>query len=226
VAAGLERGVKTILWLAIPVISLGVLAFVPAAQAWFWTRSKAWLVIALTLLLGGAAIVVLAAIDTSDTAGAGFVAIGSMAGGLVSALFARPVAFGQVDRRPGPGGFTMDEHRDPAVRSLVHRRHRRKVARRLIERDPQFATELGVGRPDDRFKRYDDGGLVDLNNVGADGLVTALRWPRDQAEAFVRERDLRRGYDSLAEIGAFSSVDPVLLDHQADRLVVLPWQPR
>ena len=96
----------------------------------------------------------------------------------------------------------------------------------MAEREPALALEVGVGRPDDPNVHYDDGGLIDLNNVGADGLVTALRWPGDQAEAFVRERDLRRGYDSLAEIGALSSLDPALLEHHADRLIVLPWQPR
>lgn len=41
-----------------------------------------------------------------------------------------------------------------------------------------------------------------------------------------RSDDPDRGYDSVAEIGALSSLDPALLDHQADRLIVLPWQPR
>ena len=40
---GLDRLIKTILWLTLPFWSMGVLAFVPAAQAWFWTRSKGWL---------------------------------------------------------------------------------------------------------------------------------------------------------------------------------------
>lgn len=220
-----ERALKTVAWVLMPVLSLGMLAFVPAGQAWFWTRSKGWLVVALALLLGSAAIGVLLAVDL-DNAAPALVWIATVAGGVVSALFARPVAFGRVDRRRGPSGFTMDEQAEPAVRSVLNRRYRRKTVRRLAARDPELALKVGVGRPDDPNVHYDDGGLVDLNNVSANGLVMALSWPRDDAEAFVRERDLRRGYDSLAEVGALSSLDPMLLEHQTDRLILLPWRPR
>jgi len=41
---------------------------------------------------------------------------------------------------------------------------RRAQARALLASDPALAGELVIGRPD-RHRQYDDGGLVDVNNV-------------------------------------------------------------
>jgi hypothetical protein len=63
------------------------------------------------------------------------------------------------------------EHADPAVAAVLAARNRRAEARTLAARDPQMARELGIGRPDLPGRRYDDGGLVDLNNAPAQAIA-------------------------------------------------------
>ncbi|MBO0856122.1 MAG: hypothetical protein J2P18_20420 [Nocardia sp.] len=53
---------------------------------------------------------------------------------------------------------------DPAVQAALARRALREQARHLMSIDPSLATELAIGRPD-LPRRFDDGGLVDINNV-------------------------------------------------------------
>ena len=58
---------------------------------------------------------------------------------------------------------------DPAVVAALARRQRRKEARELLDRDPALAAELRIGRPD-LPRHFDDGGLIDVNTVPAQGL--------------------------------------------------------
>ncbi|WP_157553057.1 hypothetical protein [Jiangella gansuensis] len=212
--SGVARLVGHGIWMLIPVLSLSFLAFLPAVQAWWRARTAGWLITALILTASCAVIVTGMARDAGG-AGYGALIIGTGLGGLVAAAIARPVVF---DRRAEP-------ELDPAVRAVLDGRERRRQAREILERDPAMAVELGIGRPDLRGG-YDDGGLVDINHVGSDDLVAMLGWPRAAADGFVADRDRRRGYASLTEIAALSGLDPSLLDHGAERIVLLPYRPR
>ncbi|NDL57094.1 helix-hairpin-helix domain-containing protein [Phytoactinopolyspora mesophila] len=206
------RAIGQVVWIALPVFSLGLLAWVPAGQVWYRARTVAWFLTAAVLLLASAGILVAMAASAAG-AGYGMLLIATMAGGAVAAATGRNVVFG----RRGPDV-------DPALQKALDNRARRSEARALSERDPQLALDLHIGRPD-RPRDYDDGGLVDLNNASADSIVYVLGWDATVARAFVEERDARLGYRSLAEIGALSSVDPQLLEASTERIVVLPYRP-
>nr|WP_246211050.1 helix-hairpin-helix domain-containing protein [Phytoactinopolyspora alkaliphila] len=88
-----------------------------------------------------------------------------------------------------------------------------------------MALELGIGQPDVPGS-YADGGLVDLNNASAGGIASVLSLDPATAEAFVAGREARRGYASLAEVGALSNLDPRALEASAEWIVVLPYRGR
>ncbi|WP_053202842.1 hypothetical protein [Jiangella muralis] len=225
----LGHGIGQALWVLIPLLSLTSLAWLPATQAWWRTRSAGWASVALPLLLGSGGIVALFAAGEDDGAAFGLLIVGTLVGGLAAALKARPVVFARpeetVELPPyEPDPAAVPEAADhPAVREILAGRERRRQAREIVARDPAMAHELGIGRPD-ADRDYDDGGLVDLNNLGAGDLATALGWARETAEAFVVARDLRGGYATTDEVAALSGLEPALLDRDAERVVLLPYR--
>lgn len=214
------------LWVLMPVYTVGILGWLPAAQAWWRTRTSGWLAATAALAAGGGAMLVRYALGSDNDA---FVMIflATAVAGVGAALKARPVVFARreetvelppYERAPDAVPAAQDH---PAVRAVLAGRERRQQAREIVARDPAMAHELGIGRLG-AGGDYDDGGLVDLNNAGADDLVTALAWPRKTAEAFVLARDLRGGYATLDEVAALSGLEPALLDRDAERIVLLP----
>ncbi len=211
--AGVEvtilRFVGHALWVLLPVISFGLLAWLPATQAYWRVRTIGWLITMLALMLGTAGWTVgIFALHP----GLIVLLFMSVPGGVAAAVLGRKVVFGTK-------GST-----DAAVQAVLDDRRRRGEARAIAERDPAMALELGIGRPD-RPSTYDDGGLVDLNNVSPEGIAGTLGWSREAAESLVADREARGGYASLTEVGALSDVDPRLLEHYADRIVLLPFRP-
>lgn len=227
----LARGIGQTLWVLIPLLSVTFLAWLPAGQAWWRTRSAGWFITTAVLLLGSAGVVVLMTRDDGGEAAGGLLIIGTLVGGIVAALKARPVVFRrrreevvELPPYPAAAAAVADLQDHPAVREVLADRQRRQQARDLIARDPAMAVELNLARPD-VADVVDDGDLVDLNNTSAAGLAAALGWPRETAEAFVVARDLRGGYASLDEIAALSGLEPQLLERDAERIVVLPHRP-
>jgi hypothetical protein len=72
--------------------------------------------------------------------------------------------------------------RDRAVRDRI---------RAFAHYAPDQARTLGIGRPD-LIRAFDDGGLIDLNHLGAPELAWATGLPADQAHRIVTNR-LERG---------------------------------
>lgn len=207
------HGIIQGIWVLIPVLSMGFVAFIPAAQVYWQARTKGWLITTILIALGSAAVLTGLVLDADSTALGGAVIV-TAASGLAVAAAGRHIVFGHSKPKV-----------DPAVQRVLNDRERRDQAREIAEKDPEMALELGIGRPD-LPRAYADGGLVDLNNVTADGIIRTLGWNRDTSEAFVVERDARHGYTSVTEIGALSSLPPVLLENFADRIVVLPYRPQ
>lgn len=223
------------LWMLIPLLSFGFLGWLPASQTWWRARTTGWLITALSLILTFIGfLIALPLDDTGDVWVPMFLL--SAIGGTVAAAIGRPVFFGSrpaaesqpvVAWRPapvsrpvaGPDAVTAE----PAVQAVLYRRQRRQQAREIAANDPAMALELGIGRPD-LARTYDDGGLVDLNNIPADSLVAALGWERSVAEAYAIGREMRRGYASLAEVEALSGIAPDVLGQDAERLIVLPYR--
>ncbi|SDU74547.1 hypothetical protein [Jiangella alkaliphila] len=220
------RAIGQGLWVLMPVYSIGILGWLPAGQAWWRTRSSGWLAATVLLAAGGVGVLLRYALG-SDNDVFVMIFLATAVAGVATALKARPVVFARreetVELPPyEPDSAAVPAAEDhPAVREVLAGRERRRQAREIVARDPAMALELSIGRPDAR-RSYDDGGLVDLNNAGADGLATALGWPIETAEAFVVARDLRGGYASLDEVAALSGLETALLDRDAERIVLLP----
>ena len=88
---------------------------------------------------------------------------------------------------------------DPLVELARERRRRRQSALQVLRREPALARDLRIGRPD-LPRQYDDGGLVDVNNVPEHVLTTALGITREQAQRIVVERQRTGGFASVGEI--------------------------
>lgn len=93
----------------------------------------------------------------------------------------------------------------------------------MIERDPSMARELGIGRPDRPDRRYDDGGLVDLNHASAQAIIQVLELDEAQAAEIVRVRDETNGFASCAEVGAYTSLPPTVIDGIRERAVFIHY---
>jgi hypothetical protein len=94
-------------------------------------------------------------------------------------------------------------------------------ARQILDRDPQFARQLGIGRPD-LSREYDDGGLIDPNEVPA-GVLTRIPGVTAQHAALIvasREHQGRfEAVDDLPRRGLFPTPLPPAVE---TFLVVLP----
>ena len=78
----------------------------------------------------------------------------------------------------------------------------RERSRKLFLKDPQLASELGIGRPD-LLRTFDDGGLVDVNQVPASSLSSLPGVDVQLAERIVALRQ---------DVGGFSSANEVEFD--------------
>jgi hypothetical protein len=89
---------------------------------------------------------------------------------------------------------------DPALLTAQQRLARREQARTLLVDNPALAAELRIGRTD-LGRRYEDGGLVDINNV-PDVIAKELELPSIVAEQIVAQR---------TRVGGFHSADDLLV---------------
>lgn len=209
----LLRGLGQFLWCLIPLASLGSLAFLPAAQAWWKARTAGWAITASMLTIISVTIVTGYAVDSDNSTFLGMMLFVAWIGGITAAVAGRGVVFSR-DSRPKV---------DPAVQGVIDQRERRHTARQIAETDLAMALELGIGHPE-RGRTYDDGGLVDLNNASPEAVSWVLNWTPDRARTFVAERDKRYGYESLEELAALSVIRPSELDRVAEYILLLPYR--
>lgn len=200
------------LWMLIPVLSLGILVMVPAAQAWWKARSGGWAIVSGVLTIAGAATLSLLIVDIDDSGPLGATFIGGTIAGVAAAVPARRVVFEQEHPKL-----------DPAITEVLEQRQRREQARAIVDEDPAMAVALSIGRPE-LPREYEDGGLVDLNHTTAAVLSAQLGWPEQVAMKFVNEREARGGYESMRELAALSGLDPRLIDQSRERSVLLPYR--
>jgi DNA uptake protein ComE-like DNA-binding protein len=99
-------------------------------------------------------------------------------------------------------GLTGPAATDPAVLAALSARMQRQEARKLVGQDPLLARELRIGRPD-LVRKYDDGGLVDLNTAPAHAIAGACELSPEDAEKIVSTRRLAGG--------AFSNIDELIV---------------
>jgi hypothetical protein len=121
-------------------------------------------------------------------------------------------------RTAGSGAPGQAPSQDAVVRAAQARIRQREEARKLVRDNPILARDLMIGRPD-LSRRYDDGGLVDVNHVPADILVRCLGLAPAEASAVIAARASLGQFTSCAEVSTYASLPPDRLDDVADLMV-------
>jgi hypothetical protein len=204
-------GIGTVVWALIPVLSFGLLAFLPSAHAAvkvqqrrMWVIAAAYAVVSLVVFgpLGAAS-------NTGDAGASLFTAAW-----FLLILVATAHAFRLRGRVFSPPAL------QPVMTAALEARERREQARAIVDRDPALARELRIGRPD-LPRQFDDGGLVDVNHVPAQALVDQLGLTPAEAARVVEQRDRLGAYYTPEEVGAFAEVTEATVDVLRERLLFL-----
>ncbi|WP_285488918.1 hypothetical protein [Amycolatopsis taiwanensis] len=168
-------------YMPLSIGSLGLLSWIPFIHAAVRLSRPSVYLWAVTYCVGMVAVlVVLPADDAAPAAdlrsGVGLLLMIAMAtaGSLQQRYLRRmqlaatvPGPFAKRAKEPAAEPATVE---DRAVTRVRLARERRQQARELAASDPLMARELRIGRPD-LPHRYDDGGLVDLNNAPAKAIA-------------------------------------------------------
>jgi Helix-hairpin-helix motif len=201
----------TIMWALIPLLTLGLLAFVPFAHAAAKLQHRRlWLVAACYAVVTVGLFGPLAdASNTSDLGAALFTAawFALIVGSTVHALVLRRRVF-------SPPAV------QPAMAAALADRELRQQARAIVAGDPALARELRIGRPD-LLRQFNDGGLVDVNHVPSQVLAERLGLSPAEAARVVEARERLGGFSSAAELCAFAEVPDATIDPVQERLVFL-----
>lgn len=206
----IRGGVERVWWTIVPPASVGFLAWIPFVRYAALTRRLPDWFVAAGYLVATVAMVLLVA--ATERPGARYLAEGTgalvLALGMGGAIHANLLYRRRTVHRRRPGPVTV----------VRRERRRRAKARRILDRDPALARDLRIGRPD-LPRRYDDGGLVDVNHVPAEVLASALGWSGEEAAAVVEARQQIDGFEGIAELGAYAPLGQHRLDRVADLLV-------
>jgi hypothetical protein len=219
------------LWyLAVPVLTLGLLTFLPFLHAAIrLRRASVWVLTFLFVVIAGAVFYVSGQPEgtTSGAVDAVVVvaALGSMVVGctVLARLRSEVYHLGGSARPPAAGpadpAVTTDDAPDvdPAVRQVLRSRERRAQARDLAAADPLMARELRIGRPD-LGGDYDDGGLVDIASAPEAVLAEVLDLSREQAAEIVAVRDAAM---TVADLFSLTDLPVSTWDRIRDRAVVI-----
>ena len=96
----------------------------------------------------------------------------------------------------------------------------REKARKIAATNPSLAHELQIGRPD-FHRRFDDGGLVDVNRVPLEYLVQLPGIDRSIAERITDVRDGVGGFSSIDDLSVTLGLHPHTLDQAAERMIFI-----
>ena len=213
----------TACWALLPAVSLGLLAVVPALHAAFRLRRRSlWATAVAYGLLTLAATTMMSSDPNSGTAagtgarggGGAALLLGLAVVATVHAFMLRARVFPSVAVMPTP----LSD--DPAVAAAVAAAQRRQHAHVLADRDPALARDLRIGRPD-LPRKFDDGGLVDVNHVPAPVLTNHLGLSAQQADAVVQARGQLGRFGTISELENFADLDAATVDGLADRIILL-----
>jgi DNA uptake protein ComE-like DNA-binding protein len=125
---------------------------------------------------------------------------------------------------PGPGfasGIPMD-HNQEALAMVAQQSGKRLEARQLAAADPMTAMQLGIGRRDLPGRRYDDGGLIDVNRVPAEIFTHFSGITAERAAHIITVRDSLGGaFSSAEELMAMAELPPHLADEIAEYAIIM-----
>ena len=107
-----------------------------------------------------------------------------------------------------------------AMASIEAARRKRDEARKLADKDPMMARELGIGRPESKHG-YDDGGLLELNFASAEQLVAVCGLPRDVAEEVVVSRTALGRFEHVEDAIRFGQIGEEYAPMVRDRAIVI-----
>jgi hypothetical protein len=213
---------------AVPLLTLGLLTFLPFLHAairlrrpWLWLATVTFALVAAGVFYvsGQPDGAVPGAIDAVFVVAV----LGSMVVGITVLTRLRHEVYNlgehqrpasSLSTAPTPNGAPAV---DPAVQQVLQARAKRDQARDLAAADPLMARELRIGRPD-LPRDYDDGGLVDIASAPETVIAHVLELTPEQAAGIVAIRDTAIGVDDL-----FSLTDlPVSTwDRVRDRAIII-----
>ena len=111
---------------------------------------------------------------------------------------------------------------DAPVDLHSERKVARAEARKIVDRNPDLARSLHIGRVDLPDRTFPDGGLVDVNSVPVNSFAKATGLPDDLAERIVKARQTMGGFVSVADLSVSLNLPPHALEHLDDVLIFLP----
>jgi hypothetical protein len=205
------------LWyVAVPLLTLGLLTFLPFLHAAYRLRRPGvWLSALVFALVAGAVLYVSGQPEATTSGAVDAVVVVATLGSMV--LGATVLTRLRREVYHLGGAQTPTTEVDPAVRHVLEARTKREQARELASTDPLMARELRIGRPD-LSGDYDDGGLVDIASAPESVIAQVLELSPEQVADIVAVRDSAMRVDDL-----FSLADlPVTVwDRIRDRAVII-----
>lgn len=205
----LARSVGTILWALMPALSVGFLAPVPFAHAAIRLKQR-----------------LLWAVTAMYTAGVLFAfGVAGPEGGwrdtVLTVMIFSLMIVGTIHAFVLRGRVFPPRATDPAIAAALAARERREEARAIVARDLALARELRIGRPD-LPHQFDDGGLVDVNNVPAQVLADRMGLSTAMADQVVQTRERLGGFAGPEELVGFTELSEATVNAVGDRLLFLP----
>jgi hypothetical protein len=224
-----KRGVlRQVGWASVPIWSIGFLSFVPfLAFAVIQRRKRDWAVFAAYLAATVAMIVTLGIAQGhsgAQTAVGGFIIALAGCAAVHACVLFRPSgslsALPSSEARPAARSVAeraRQRNRD-AIRQAQGRIERRKDARQLAQTNPALARDLRIGRPD-LPRDYDDGGLVDVNQVPDATLAAGLGLTPQEVTDVMAARGKLGRFASADELCAYTELSPDRVDELRDLMI-------
>ena len=211
------RVLRTVLWGAVPVVSLGFLSFVPfLAYAVMQRRPRDWAVFAAYLAVT-VALITVGGVVNSNSVWADVVALLGIALGICAAIHAcilfRP---GRAQPSRADAAWRRNQEMMQGARNRIERRNH---ARQIVQTDPALARELRIGRPD-LPREYDDGGLVDVNRVPGAVLAAQLGLTQQEVTNVIAARDKLGRFTSADDLRDQEALSPGRVDELRDLMIL------
>ncbi len=204
------RTFLSVLWALVPLGSVGALTPAVFLHAAIKMRSTlAWAAFVIYLV---GTVTMFTTVSSNDALFSAGLVLNTL-GGTAHAFAVRRRVF----PRPDPVAYGNDQ----AIQFAQHRRDLRQEARELAERDPGLAMELRIGRPD-LPRRYDDGGLVDMNHAPAAVIAGLPGMTPELVEQILEARQAVGTFTSAVEVCITANLPADLTSPLTEYTVYLP----
>ena len=127
--------------------------------------------------------------------------------------------FFELDKPRAQQPSVLQERQQAALALSIENEQARASARKLLESDPARAVELRIGRIDIPDRLFPDGGLIDVNNVPVDMLISRMPELLPYRNGIATGQ--RFGFASVEDMSVTIGLPPRMLDHAAEMLIFL-----